>query len=155
MKLNDLITILAESPAKNIAIRLPGGKSVPAHFHVTEVGRVRKDFIDCGGTERTLEACVLQVWVAGDIDHRLDTDKLSVILDLSKKLFPSLDINVEIEYEDTNVSLFPLETIHVENGILVMTLVTKHTDCLAKDKCGVGGEATEDESCCSPSTGCC
>lgn len=31
---------------------LPNGTIVPQHFHVTEVGQVTKNFIDCGGTVR-------------------------------------------------------------------------------------------------------
>lgn len=31
--------------------KLENGNSVPEHFHVTEVGIITKDFIDCGGTE--------------------------------------------------------------------------------------------------------
>jgi hypothetical protein len=30
-----------------------------------------KEFIDCGGTVRSTNACVLQVWVANDVDRRL------------------------------------------------------------------------------------
>ena len=32
-----------------IAFQLPNGELVPSHFHVTEVGKVTKHFIDCGG----------------------------------------------------------------------------------------------------------
>jgi hypothetical protein len=32
---------------------------VPTHYHITEVGKVQKDFIDCGGTVRSSTACVL------------------------------------------------------------------------------------------------
>jgi hypothetical protein len=42
-RLNDVDTLVFE---------LPNGTTVPAHFHVTEVGLVTKHFIDCGGTVR-------------------------------------------------------------------------------------------------------
>ena len=35
-----------------IAFQLPNGSLVPSHFHVTEVGKVSKHFIDCGGSIR-------------------------------------------------------------------------------------------------------
>ena len=35
-----------------ISFKLPNGDLVPNHFHVTEVGRVTKNFIDCGGKIR-------------------------------------------------------------------------------------------------------
>ncbi|MEI7863404.1 MAG: DUF6428 family protein, partial [Planctomycetota bacterium] len=37
---------------------LPDKSFVPAHFHITEVGRVQKDFIDCGGTVRSATTCL-------------------------------------------------------------------------------------------------
>jgi len=35
-----------------LKIALPNGDFVPKHFHVTEVGCITKNFIDCGGTVR-------------------------------------------------------------------------------------------------------
>lgn len=35
-----------------IAFILPDGSLVPSHFHVTEIGKTTKHFIDCGGTVR-------------------------------------------------------------------------------------------------------
>jgi hypothetical protein len=34
---------------ENVTFMLPNGSFVPEHFHVTEVGLVTKNFIDCGG----------------------------------------------------------------------------------------------------------
>ena len=33
---------------ETISFQLPDGSLVPGHFHVTEVGRISKHFIDCG-----------------------------------------------------------------------------------------------------------
>jgi hypothetical protein len=52
MTLDTLLKVLSENPAAAIHMMLPDQSFVPAHFHVTEVGRVQKDFIDCGGTPR-------------------------------------------------------------------------------------------------------
>src|SRR6476620_7681013 len=92
---------------------LPDGSFVPAHFHVTEVGRVQKDFIDCGGTVRSSTACVLQVWVADDTDHRLDATKLAGILRLAAPVLKAADLPVEVEYEDGRVSQFPVAAAEV------------------------------------------
>lgn len=35
-----------------LEFQLPGGQFVPAHFHLTEVGHVTRNYIDCGGTVR-------------------------------------------------------------------------------------------------------
>jgi hypothetical protein len=77
---------------------LPDHSFVPAHFHVTEVGRVHKDFIDCGGTVRSTTACVLQVWVARTTTT--DTTKLAHIMRLASPLLKATDLPVEVEYEN-------------------------------------------------------
>ena len=41
--------VLADNPIGGDPFEVAGRRFRPAHFHVTEVGRVRKDFIDCGG----------------------------------------------------------------------------------------------------------
>ena len=46
MTTTELVAALAAAPEAAVHVRLPDGGLVPAHFHVTEVGRVRKDFID-------------------------------------------------------------------------------------------------------------
>ncbi len=40
------------STAEVINFKLESGQYVPDHFHVTEVGVITRDFIDCGGTVR-------------------------------------------------------------------------------------------------------
>src|SRR5580658_8386837 len=99
MKLRDLTDKLRRHPAKNVCFVLPDGDPIPANFHVTEVGHVVKNFIDCGGTVRRQETCLLQTWIAGnDPDHLLSAGKLAKILELSAKVVPSDDLDVEVEY---------------------------------------------------------
>jgi hypothetical protein len=117
---------------------LPSGEFIPDHFHVTEVGRVDKDFIDCGGTRRIDSACVIQVWTANDVDHRLSASKLRKILGLGAVLGVS-NMRVEIEYGEDVASLYKLSHVEVTPGGLLFVLAGKKTDCLAPDKCGVGG----------------
>ena len=54
MKLHELKSILESQPDKFPRFILPDGDQVPAHFHLTEVGHVAKNFIDCGGTNLSL-----------------------------------------------------------------------------------------------------
>src|SRR3954454_2793858 len=108
MNLDAFIAFLTGNPDAALHLMLPDGSFVPAHFHVTEVGRVQKDFIDCGGTRRSTTACVLQVWVATDTDHRLDTTKLARIIQVGSPLFPTTAVPVEVEYEQGAVSQYPL-----------------------------------------------
>jgi hypothetical protein len=115
---------------------------VPAHFHVTEVGRVQKDFIDCGGTTRSTVSCLLQVWVAHDTTHRLTAGKLAGILQLAAPLLKSSALPVEVEYENGVVAQYPVAGVEVTPAGLLFHLGKKHTDCLAPDRCGVGPNAT-------------
>lgn len=128
---------------------LPDGGLVPIHAHVTEVGRVDKRFVDCGGTVRAKSACVLQTWVADDTGHRLPAGKLADIIEKAASLLQDDRLPVEIEYEDFLVSQFPVAGIVEGSPALTFTLVTKHTDCLAKEICLPGAS-----DCCSGS-GCC
>ena len=137
MTVGELRSALAHSPGAGLHLMLPGGEFVPAHFHVTEVGRVQKDFIDCGGTTRSAVSCLLQVWVAADEDHRLTTTKLAGILKLAGPLLKSDDLPVEVEYERDAVSQFPVAAAEATPAGLLLHLGSKHTDCLAPDRCGV------------------
>lgn len=151
MKLNEFLKVLTDHPAAAIQLRLPNGAIAPAHFHVTEVGRVHKDFIDCGGTVRSSTTCVLQIWVASDTEHRLDSSKLAHILQLAAPLLKSTDLPVEVEYESEVVSQYPLDTAESGPLGLVLHLGSKHTACLAEDRCGI----SPGESNCCTTSGCC
>ena len=143
MNVNDLHNLLAAHPGERMHFMLPDKSFVPAHFHITEIGRVRKDFIDCGGTVRSATTCLLQVWVAHDVDHRLETTKLAKIMEIAQPLLGSDQLPVEIEYEGEAISQYPLGGAESTPAGLLFYLGSKHTACLAPEKCGVGG------------TGCC
>lgn len=113
------------------------GEFIPDHFHVTEVGHVTKNFIDCGGTRRSASHVQLQVWLGNDEDHRLTAGKLARILDLARPLIPSDDLDVEVEYEGCVISQYTVDGAGLKEGQLVFQLGDKHTDCLAKEACGI------------------
>jgi hypothetical protein len=69
MKLSDIKNILPG--LENVEFQLEDGRLVPEHFHVTEIGMVTKNFIDCGGTIRKEERVNFQLWNAEDYQHRL------------------------------------------------------------------------------------
>ncbi|XAM00960.1 DUF6428 family protein [Phycisphaeraceae bacterium D3-23] len=158
MKLSNLVQTLQQHPDADLAFVLPDGKPVPPHFHVTEVGRVRKQFIDCGGTPRDTESCVLQVWVAQDDDHRLKAGKLGMIIGLAKDILRGDDLPLEVEYDVGVITQLAVSAIDASDGLIKLTLAGKHTACLAPDKCGVEGDA-EGSGCCTPESagaaGCC
>ncbi len=142
MKLSAFRSMLGQYPDANIVIQLPDGSTVPRHFHVTEVGRVTKDFVDCGGTFRSSEACVLQTWtgVERDDGHRLTAGKLVHILGLAGRIIPSQEIPVEVEHEAGLVSQYPVASIEGTSTQVTVLLARKHTDCLARESCRTDGQ---------------
>jgi uncharacterized protein DUF6428 len=130
--------LLANNPDAALYVMLPSGEFVPDHFHITEVGRVHKQFIDCGGTRREALSCVLQVWVANDTDHRLDSTKLSQIMKAAAGLVDD-DMPLVVEYGSETVATYPLGDVEVTPKGLLLVLGAKPTACLAPEKCGVEG----------------
>jgi hypothetical protein len=152
MTVDELLAVLSDQADAALHVMLPAGEFLPAHFHVTEVGRVQKDFIDCGGTVRSTAMCVLQLWVADDTDHRLAGGKLAKIVQLAASVLKATDLPIEVEYEDGVVSQYPLTAAEVTPSGVLLRLGSKHTACLAPDRCGV--TALSVTACCA-TPGCC
>jgi hypothetical protein len=155
MKLSQVKSKLNE--LETIAFQLPNGELVPNHFHVTEVGKVTKHFIDCGGTVRNEEVVNFQLWNSNDYDHRLHPEKLLKIIELSEKTLGISDSEIEVEYQGDTIGKFGLDF----DGTNFL-LTNKQTDCLAKDSCGVPAEKPKvklselkDQPCCTPYGNCC
>lgn len=155
MKLEEVKSAL--SKLNTIAFKLPNGNLVPNHFHVTEVGKITKQFIDCGGTVRNEEVVNFQLWNADDYDHRLHPEKLVHIIELSQKTLGIGNLEVEVEYQGQTIEKFALDF----DGTNFL-LTTKQTDCLAKDNCGIPTEKPkvklselQNTQTCTPGSGCC
>ena len=149
------IELLRRHPDHGIELRLPDGKSAPAHFHITEVGHIAKSFIDCGGKVHRHEATLLQVWVADDVDHRVTTDKLLQIFGRADQVLSDLGLPVEFEYEAPVLTQLPLEDHEASDGMLRLNLGLKHTDCLAKELCVPDFSMPAIPGSCAPGSGCC
>ncbi|WP_147679056.1 DUF6428 family protein [Algibacter pacificus] len=155
MKLSEIKKEL--STLNQIAFKLPNGELVPNHFHVTEVGKITKHFIDCGGTVRKENVVNFQLWNANDYDHRLHPEKLLNIIELSEKTLGIEDLEIEVEYQGETIGKFGLDF----DGTNFL-LTTKQTDCLAPDQCGVPAEKPKLQfseiptgQSCKPGSGCC
>lgn len=136
MKLSELKNKLGRHPDAFIRFMLPTGNSIPACAHVTEVARIDKRFIDCGGTLRNESLCRLQTWVAeDDAEHRLTAGKLLKIFEKAGPIQLSDDLDVDVEYEAGLISQSPLETIQTSPEEIVLHLAERHTACLAPEKC--------------------
>lgn len=137
---------------ERLAFVLPNGQHVPSHFHVTEIGKIDKHFIDCGGTERHESVINFQLWNANDYDHRLHPKKLQNIIRLSERKLNLEDLKIEVEYQGETISKYGLEF----DGQRFL-LTQQFTDCLAKDSCGIPEtDALANSSAgCAPGSGCC
>jgi hypothetical protein len=155
MKLSEIKQELKQ--LETIAFKLPNGELVPNHFHVTEVGKITKHFIDCGGTVRNETVVNFQLWNANDYDHRLHPEKLLNIIELSEKTLGIEDLDIEVEYQGETIGKFGLDF----DGTNFL-LTTKQTDCLAQDQCGIPAEKPKLQfsdiqtgNSCTPGGGCC
>jgi hypothetical protein len=156
MKLSEIKNHLAQ--AESVNFQLEDGTSVPEHFHVTEVGIITKDFIDCGGVVRHEKVANFQLWDANDFEHRLKAGKLLNIISLSEKVLGMEDLDIEVEYQGETIGKYDLG-YDGQNFLLL----AKKTACLAPDQCGVPSEKPKVQlinlaasgSVCTPGGGCC
>jgi Family of unknown function (DUF6428) len=138
---------------------LPNDRLIPAYFHITEMGKKTKHFIDCGNTIRQESVISFQIWHAQDYDHRLSVGKFEKIIAASNPLFGHENLEVEVEYQnDLSIGLFGLELV---DGTFRLT--PKNTNCLASNHCGIPAEKmkvnladlNKEKSSCAPNSGCC
>ncbi|HJS01793.1 MAG TPA: DUF6428 family protein [Flavobacterium sp.] len=156
MKLSDVKGILPT--LENVEFQLDDGTFVPEHFHVTEVGMITKNFIDCGGVIRNEKVVNFQLWSANDFEHRLKPNKLLNIIKLSQEKLSIEDLEIEVEYQSDTIGKYDLN-FNGKNFVLK----NKATACLAQDNCGIPSpkkkvnlaEINSNNSCCTPNAGCC
>ena len=148
MKLSEIKILLPN--LENVVFQLENGTFVPKHFHVTEVGMVTKNYIDCGGTIRREKSVSFQLWNADDFDHRLNPKKLLDIIKLSEEKLDIEDLEIEVEYQTETIGKFNLS---FKNNIFFLN--NKKTDCLAKENCGIQQVEVLIQNSCAPGGGCC
>lgn len=156
MKLSEIKQHLAN--AKSVNFKLEDGTMVPEHFHVTEVGIITKDFIDCGGVVRHEKVANFQLWNAEDYEHRLKAGKLLDIIGLSEKVLGMEDLEIEVEYQSQTIGKYDLGFDGTD-----FLLLSKQTACLAPRACGVPEvkpklqmqNLAASGSVCIPGGGCC
>lgn len=155
MKLSEIKKQL--SNLDSVGFELPNGTFVPEHFHVTEVGLITKNFIDCGGKVRKETVVNFQLWNANDFEHRMKPQRLLDIIALSEKVLGIEDYEVEVEYQAETIGKYDIDF----NG-KTFTLLNKQTACLAQDNCGIPAEKQKvklsdipTQSSCTPGGGCC
>lgn len=144
------------SSLKQLAFVLPNGNHVAPHFHLTEVGIINKNYVDCGGTIRKESNANFQLWSADDLDHRLLPQTVIDIIEMAETEIGLENLEIEVEYQSETIGKYGL---NFDGSRFHLT--PTQTDCLAKDKCGISTAQpvtliqSESSSCCSPESGCC
>ena len=148
------------SQVTEIRFQLSNGLQLPSHVHITELGWISKNYIDCGATKRTENYISFQLWYANDLDHRLTPQKIQSIISASLPLLPSTDYELEVEYQlESTIGKFGLA---FADGYFVLTPTT--TACLAQDHCGISPDQMPTQSqqgtwkvktTCNPNSNCC
>ncbi len=123
---------------KKLAFELPDGSLVPNHLNITEVGKVTKNFIDCGGVIRKEEVVSLQLWEVDDYDHRLHPEMTLQIIEIGEKAFNLKDLEIEVEYQGNTIQKFGLD-LKANH----FALINKQTACLALDACQIIPESNK------------
>lgn len=137
MNLTSFKNALSQSEIEQLEISLKSGRILESHFHITEIGKVTKDFVDCGGVLRKTETCLFQTLVANDTDHRLSPRKLLGIIEKAELLGLADDIEIELEIQGSTIETYLLADTTKVDRTLRFNLESKNTACLAPDKCGL------------------
>ena len=151
MTLHDLQNALEANPKRFPRFVLPDGDYIAAHAHVTEVGHVVRNFIDCGGLTGKEEKVVLQTHVGNDTDHRLRSDRFAKILQLGNRVIPRADLDVDVEYDCCVVAQYPIAEATPEGEHLNLILERGRTQCRARERRNSEAAAR----CCATSAACC
>jgi hypothetical protein len=151
MTLHGLQTALEANPKRFPRFVLPDGDYIPAHAHVTEVGHVVRNFIDCGGLTGKEEKVVLQTHVGNDTDHRLRSDRFAKILRLGNRVIPRPSLDVAVEYNCCVVAQYPIVEAIADGEHLNLILRRGRTQCRARER----REGETAGHCCATSAACC
>ena len=151
MTFRDLQNALEANPNRFPRFVLPDGDYIPAHAHVTEVGHLVRNFIDCGGLSGKEEKVVLQTHVGDDTDHRLRSDRFAKILRLGRGVIPTANLDVDVEYDCCVVAQYPIADAKPDGEHLNLILQRGRTQCRARERRQSKTAAT----CCATSAACC
>src|SRR5438093_12707388 len=151
MTLHDLQNALEANPKQFPRFVLPDGDYIPAHAHVTEVGHVVRNFIDCGELTGKEEKILLQTHVGNDTNHRLRSDRFAKILRLGSRVIPSADLDVHVEYDCCVVAQYPIAEARPDGEHLNLILRRGRTPRRARER--RKGETAG--GCCATSAACC
>ena len=150
MNLQELQRLLQRHPDSLSRFVLPNGHFIPPHAHITEVGHVIKNFIDCGGITGKEEKVVLQTHVGDDTEHRLRSDRFAKILELGQRVLPNPELEVDVEYDCCVVSQYRITEARPAGDHLDLILDRSRTQCRPRER----AKTETAETCCSTAACC-
>jgi hypothetical protein len=116
-----------------------------------KIGHLVRNFIDCGGLSGKEEKVVLQTHVGDDTDHRLRSDRFAKILRLGKRVIPTANLDVDVEYDCCVVAQYPIAEATPEGEHLNLILQRRRTQCRVRER----RESETAAGCCATSAACC
>jgi hypothetical protein len=75
-------------------------------------------------------------------NYRIEAGKMAGILEIARSIVPNDAIDIEIEYEDTVISQYPVQGATVSEDAVTLVLTTRHTGCLTRELCLVPSDSS-------------
>lgn len=126
MKLYEICAKLDNHKKSKLMFKLPCGKFIPEHFHVTEIQEISKKVFYCNQTSGTENSVNFQLWVYTDEEHRIDAAKLLKII--NKSNFRT-DTDVFIEHDEITLGKYGIENLIEKDGYLIFELFKVSATC--------------------------
>lgn len=163
MKTQEFLSILKENSKKALLFEYKKGAFVDTNYHITEVKNTVIKSVDCGGKSDAWNETIVQLWESPSEKGKLGymkVEKASEILERVDKIY-ELDKEAVLKFEYSNEAFhkahLEIHNIELTSNKMIVQLFVSATDCKAKDECGVPEKVLVEanESCCSPTSGCC
>jgi hypothetical protein len=150
MKFGEFKQLINQKPDREIVIYLPNNEIIPKHFHLTDIGTITHNFIDCGGVVGQNSWVQMQLWVADDIEHRITTTTLDHILHQSQEILNDVNShNVVIEYQTSGGSATKYDIKNIEiTDTFNIHLANVNTTCLEIERNPNTNKCGNNSSCC-------
>ncbi len=163
MNTNQLFALLKEHSHKALLFGYSDNKIVALNYHITEVKHTVIKAVDCGGQADEWNETIIQLLEPKTYNGEpaMSCLKASGILNKVGKITAyDQEAIVKFEYGNANfhTAHLPVDQVLVGDDKIIIQLTTDTTQCKAADACGLTLEeltATENESSCTPGSGCC
>ncbi|NQY27887.1 MAG: hypothetical protein HRT69_00275 [Flavobacteriaceae bacterium] len=161
MKTQEFLNLLQNNPNKSLLFEYAPNLLVAANYHITEVKHIAVDSVDCGAQTDSWKETIIQLWESpselGKTEFMSAYKALAILNKVGKMKTYVADAEVKIEYGNSTFHATQLfvDDFEVRGTNLIIKLSITKTDCKAKELCGLPEEPKQEQSCCSPSSGCC